>query len=196
MGLELAYYLAVRGASLSLADIQEAPLQVGKQSILKAAPEARVIVRVVEVREPKQVSEWIAATVKEFGSLSGAANLAGIAGKSVGTATGTVRELDYGEWKYVLDVNLNGVFNCLKSELRAIEQGGSIVNAASVVGLTGSPQNAHYSASKHAVIGLTQSAAKEEAETEIRVNCVCPSVSLLFVNFAYTDCFKVDLFRL
>lgn len=74
----------------------------------------------------------------------------------------------------VVNVNLKGVMLCLKSQLKVISDGGSIVNAASIAGLQGRPNNAAYSASKHGVIGLTRSAAKEVGNRGIRVNCIAP----------------------
>jgi NAD(P)-dependent dehydrogenase (short-subunit alcohol dehydrogenase family) len=67
-----------------------------------------------------------------------------------------------------------GVFNCLRSQLKFIEDNGSIVNAASIAGIIGMKNNAAYSASKHALIGLTRSAAKEVGEKGTRVNAVAP----------------------
>lgn len=180
MGLVLAHYLAARGASLSLADVQDEALSRTRESIKKQTPEARVFTQKVDVRNHSDVEDWIAATVKEFGKLSGAANLAGVVGKTVGTAAGRITELDFEEWKFIVDVNLTGLFNCLKAQLKVIEKGGSIVNAASVAGLVGSPGNSAYTASKHGVVGLTRSAAKEQGQTNVRVNCICPSVLVLF----------------
>jgi NAD(P)-dependent dehydrogenase (short-subunit alcohol dehydrogenase family) len=86
----------------------------------------------------------------------------------------SIAETDLADWNRVLNVNLTGVFNCLKYELPQIEDGGSIVNMASVAGLHGAPGWSAYVASKHGVVGLTKTAAYEVGERKVRVNAVCP----------------------
>ena len=76
----------------------------------------------------------------------------------------------------MVGVNLTGVFYCMRAELRAMAGPGSIVNAASVAGLEGYPLNANYTASKHGVVGITRSGAKEVGKHNIRVNAVAPGV--------------------
>lgn len=87
---------------------------------------------------------------------------------------GGIAELEAEEWNFVIGVNLTGVMHCLRAQMKAISDGGSIVNAASIAGLQGRPNNAAYSASKHGVIGLTKSAAKEIGARGVRVNSFAP----------------------
>jgi NAD(P)-dependent dehydrogenase (short-subunit alcohol dehydrogenase family) len=123
------------------------------------------------VSDPAQVETLIAAAVSSFGRLDCAFNNAGIGGASAPLA-----DYDRAAWNQVLAVNLTGVFLCMQSELRQmVEQGaGVIVNTASVVGVIGYPYLAAYTAAKHAVLGLTRTAALEYAGRGVRVNAVCP----------------------
>lgn len=108
------------------------------------------------------------------------ANLAGIIGRSVGRGEGTIRNVAEEEFENVMAVNATGRWNCLRAELPAMKVGkegrggGSIVNAASIAGLVGVVANAPYVASKHVVVGLTKTAAKEEGKRAIRVNAIAP----------------------
>lgn len=81
-------------------------------------------------------------------------------------------------------VNVTGLMHCMKAQLRVLSDGGSIVNASSIAGLTGRAKNASYSAAKHAVVGMTRSAAKEYGSRSIRCNCFCPGKIITPMNAA------------
>ncbi|CAO2648202.1 Nn.00g074690.m01.CDS01 [Neocucurbitaria sp. VM-36] len=171
IGLATAHLLASRGATLSLADVSNHGLQDASKAI-KDKHNVEVLTFALDVRKPEQVDAWIKETVAKFGKLDGAANIAGVIPKTIGV--GGIAELEAEEWNFIIGVNLTGVMHCMRAQMRAISDGGSIVNASSIAGLTGRPNNAAYAASKHGVIGLTKSAAKEIGARGVRVNSFAP----------------------
>ncbi|TPX16862.1 uncharacterized protein E0L32_003424 [Thyridium curvatum] len=172
IGEATALFLASRGAKLSLADLQQEGLDRVKAEIERRHPGAEVMVFPLDVRNYEQVEGWTAATVERFGRLDGAANLAGVIPRSIGVKT--LAEQDFEEWDFVMGVNATGVMHCLKAQMNAIADGGSIVNASSIAGATGRAKNGSYTASKHAVTGLTRTAAKEIGHRGVRVNAIQP----------------------
>lgn len=173
MGLETARLFSNKGAKLSLADVQEKPLKELEAELQKSNP--NVMATVVDVSNRKSVEDWISATVSKFGKLDGAANLAGVIGRQNNTAG--VAELEDDDWDFIFSINTKGLMFCLRAQAPVMNEGGAIVNAASILGLMGSAKAMPYSASKHAVVGMTRSAAKELGARNIRVNCICPWVT-------------------
>ncbi|TLD21667.1 Heat shock protein 2 [Venturia nashicola] len=171
IGLATAKLLVSRGARISMADVQEKALKDAEASIQSEFPVAEIASSVVDVRNSDSVINWINATVKQFGRLDGAANIAGV---YKALLNGGVETEGDENWNFMMAVNLTGVMHCLRAQLPHMQSGSSIVNAASILGLQGAAGSAAYAASKHGVIGLTRSSAKEAGQKGVRVNAIAP----------------------
>lgn len=133
----------------------------------------RVQILVGDVREDDLLARAVRAAVDWGGVLDVAVNNAGVAGPHR-----PLPEFSLDEYELIMAVNVRGVFSAMRSELPVMLAAGrgSVVNMASAIGLVGARDQAIYSASKHAVVGLTRSAALDVAGSGVRVNCVCPGV--------------------
>ncbi len=170
IGAAIARELAARGAAVIASDLDEAGLGRVVEEITAEGGNAHA--HLADVAEPAAMEQLVATAVNRTGALHLAVNNAGIGGP-----TAPAGEYPLDGWRKVIDVNLNGVFYGMRYQIPAMKAagGGSIVNVSSILGSVGFRGASAYVASKHAVNGLTRTAAMEHAGDNIRVNAVGPA---------------------
>ncbi len=169
IGEACARLLASLGGSVAVADLQVEGAERVAGAIRDAGGRASSVR--VNVADAASVEAMVQRTVDELGRLDVAVNNAGIGGEQNPTGEYTPEG-----WRQVIDVNLSGVFYCLRYEIPAMLRtgGGAIVNMSSILGSVGFANSAAYVAAKHGIVGLTQTAALEYATQGVRVTAVGP----------------------
>ena len=171
IGAACALAFAREGARVAVADIHEAHAHATVEQIRGLGGEAIAIG--VDVTQSAQVAAMVERVLQQWGKLDIAFNNAGIGGAAAATA-----DMEESVFDNIIAVNLKGVWLCMKHALQPMlnQRSGVIINMASALALTVLANQCAYTASKHAVAGLTKAAAVEYAQAGIRINAVCPGM--------------------
>ncbi|NJN69878.1 MAG: 3-oxoacyl-[acyl-carrier-protein] reductase [Nitrospira sp.] len=183
IGRAIAENLAQAGADVAVADLDPGRSLETVGAIEKLGRKAlNLKVNVADTNDTKAMAEQV---IKAWGKIDILVNNAGI------TRDGLLLRMKEEDWNLVLQINLNGTFNCTKAVLQPMtkQRYGRIVNIASIVGVIGNAGQANYSASKAAVIGFTKTVGREYASRNVTVNAVAPG----FIDTAMTHGLPTDV---
>lgn len=183
IGRAIAENLAQAGADIAVADLDPGRSLETIGAIEKLGRKAlNLKVNVADSNDAKAMVEQV---VKAWGKIDILVNNAGV------TRDGLLLRMKEEDWNLVLQINLNGTFNCTKAVLQPMtkQRYGRIVNIASIVGVIGNAGQANYSASKAAVIGFTKTVGREYASRNVTVNAVAPG----FIDTAMTHSLSADV---
>jgi len=183
IGRAIAECLAQAGADIAVADLDPGRSVETVASVEKLGRKALNIK--VNVADPNETKGMVEQVMKAWGKVDILVNNAGI------TRDGLLLRMKEEDWNLVLQINLNGTFNCTKAVLQPMtkQRYGRIVNIASIVGVIGNAGQANYSASKAAVIGFTKTVGREYASRNVTVNAVAPG----FIDTAMTHGLPADV---
>ena len=173
IGRASALLFAEEGARLVLSDARAD--QLTETAELAKSIGGEVVTAVADLTSGEQLNAIIETALDAFGRLDGAFNNAGITGGQVGQGGRSTADWDEEAFDRIMAVNAKGTWLCMRAEIRQMlaQGGGAIVNTASLAGITGFITTTGYAASKHAIVGMTKTAALEYAP-DIRLNALCP----------------------
>ena len=191
IGKAIAEEYAKNGAKVVISDIlQELADETAKELQVKYNIETLAIK--ADVSKFEEVETLVKSTIEKFGSIDIIVNNAGI------TRDNLIMRMSEDEWNLVIDINLKGVFNCIKAVTRPMmkQRAGKIINITSVVGQMGNAGQINYSASKAGVIGMTKTSAKELGSRGIKVNAIAPGFIVSEMTDKLSDQAKDSLIAL